>query len=69
MLDPSGMYPDGFHPIKINRSKDFKGTAARYDRTQHGRLCNPFHTDIYYLGNLIRERFIMVLLLNVDLIA
>jgi serine/threonine protein kinase len=106
MLDPSGMYPDGFHPIKINRSKDFKGTAARYDRTQrppryylidfglsrqyssrnvldkplrggdksapehrHGRLCNPFHTDIYYLGNLIRERFIMVLFLDFDLIA
>ena len=34
MLDPSGMYPDGFHPIKINRTKDFKGKAPRYDRTQ-----------------------------------
>ena len=103
MLDPSGMYPDGFHPIKINRTKDFKGKAPRYDRTQRppryylidfglsrqyssrnaldrplrggdksapehqdGRPCNPFHTDIYYLGNLVRERFLKVLLLDVD---
>ena len=104
MLDPSGMYPDGFHPVKINRTRDFKGKAARYDRTQrppryylidfglsrqyssrnaldkplrggdksapehqnqNGRLCNPFHTDIYYLGNLIRERFLKVQFLNV----
>ena len=26
-----------------------------------GRLCNPFHTDINYLGNLIRERFLKVI--------
>src|SRR6266403_3138976 len=106
MLDPSGMYPDGFHPIKINRTKDFKGKAIRYDRTQRppryylidfglsrqyssrevldnplrggdksapehqtGKLCNPFHTDIYYLGNLVRESFMMVLFLNVGLVA
>lgn len=23
-----------------------------------GRRCNPFHTDIYYIGNLIRQEFI-----------
>jgi serine/threonine protein kinase len=23
----------------------------------HGRRCNPFRTDIYYLGNLVREHF------------
>lgn len=100
MLDPSGMYPDGFHPIQINRSRDFKGNAERYDRTQrppryylidfglsrqyssrnalddplrggdksapehqNRRRCNPFHTDIYYLGNLIRERFMRVIML------
>ena len=100
MLDPSGMYPDGFHPIKINRTKDFKGKAPRYDRTQRSpryyfidfgmsrqyssrnaldmplhsgdesafehrnvKLRNPFHADIYYLGNLIRQRFLKVLLL------
>jgi hypothetical protein len=27
---------------------------------QSGRLCNPFHTDIYYLGNLVREEFMRV---------
>ncbi|KAH9954063.1 kinase-like domain-containing protein [Russula dissimulans] len=94
MFDPSGMYPQGFHPAKMNRSRDFKGRAKRYTRTQRppryylidlglsrqytsrdvfdeplrggdrsvpehqdGRLCNPFHTDIYYLGNLVREEF------------
>ena len=104
MLDPSGMYPDGFHPIQIDRSKDFKGNAPRYDRTQRPpryyligfgssrqyssrnvfdfdiplgygdksapehrdrKPCNPFRTDIYHLGNLIRERFLKVLPLNV----
>ena len=33
-LDPSGMYPKGFHPVQLNRSKDFKGRAKRYTRTQ-----------------------------------
>ncbi|KAI0249675.1 kinase-like domain-containing protein [Lactifluus subvellereus] len=94
MFDPSGMYPEGFHPTKINRSRDFKGRAKEYTRTQrstryyligfslscqyssrdvldeplhgddksapehrHGRPCNPFHSDVYYLGNLVREHF------------
>jgi len=102
MLDPSGMYPKGFHPIKINRSRDFKGQPEHYGRTQRppryylidfglscqyssrdvldepirggdksapehklGRLCNPFYTDIYYLGNLIKERFLEVMLFEV----
>ena len=97
MLDPSGMYPNGFHPIQINRRRDFRGRAKRFTRTfrptryylidfglsrryssrnaldqpirggdksapEHrvGNLCNPFHTDIYYLGNLLRERFLKV---------
>jgi hypothetical protein len=25
-----------------------------------GVPCNPFHTDIYYLGNLVRQEFIRV---------
>jgi hypothetical protein len=97
MLDPSRMYPEGFHPVKMDRSRDFKGCAKRHTRTQrparyylidfglsrrydsrdaldeplrggdksapehqHRRACNPFHTDIYYLGNLVREHFINV---------
>ncbi|KAH9045898.1 kinase-like domain-containing protein [Lactarius deliciosus] len=95
MLDPSRMYPDGFHPTQINRRPDFRGRAKRHTRTgrppryyfidfglsreydsrdafdaplrggdrsapehRDGGPCNPFQTDIYYLGNLIREEFI-----------
>jgi hypothetical protein len=101
MLDPSGMYPEGFHPVKIDRSRNFKECAKRYTRTQrptryilidfglsrqyssrdasdeplrggdksapehrHGKPCNPFHTDIYYLGNLVREYFMEVMSLE-----
>jgi len=91
------MYPKGFHPVQLNRSRDFKGRAKRYTRTQRPtryylvdfgssrrynsrnaldeplpvgdnsapeqqleRLCNPFRTDIYDFGNVIRERFLKV---------
>jgi len=94
MFDPSGMYPNGYHPVQVNRSLNFKGRAKCYSRTErppryymidfglsrryssrnalddplrggdksapehgHGERCNPFHTDIYYLGNLVREFF------------
>lgn len=97
MLDPSGIYPKGFHPVQINRRRDFRGRAKRFTRTfrptryylidfglsrryssrnaldqpirggdksapEHRlrNLCNPFYTDIYYLGNLIREGFLKV---------
>lgn len=96
MFDPSGMYPNGYHPSQINRSRSFKGRAKRYTRTDRppryylidfglsrmyrsrivtdvplrggdknapehlrGGRCNPFPTDIYYLGNLVREQFLM----------
>jgi hypothetical protein len=32
-------------------------TAPEHRR---GGQCNPFRTDIYYLGNLIREQFMQV---------
>ena len=34
---------------------------------EHGRgePCNPFHTDIYYLGNLVRECFMKVRLTDI----
>ena len=25
-----------------------------------GRRCNPFHTDIYYIGNFVRQEFMKV---------
>ncbi|KAH9996930.1 kinase-like domain-containing protein [Russula vinacea] len=95
MFDPSEMYPQGFHPTEMDRSRNFKGRAKRYTRTQrppryylidfglsrqylsrraldvplrggdksapeHRNVtrCNPFYTDIYYLGNLVRREFI-----------
>ena len=101
MLDPSNMYPESFHPVKINRStKDFDRKAKRYSRTRRPTRyllidfglsrrydpangppldqplrggdksapehqdrvtpCNPFPTDVYYLGNLVREYYILV---------
>jgi hypothetical protein len=97
MLDPSGMYPNGFHPVKIDLKRNFKGRATAYTRTerppryvlidfglsrqyttrnalddplrggdksapehQSNARCNPFHTDIYYIGNLVRNEFMMV---------
>ena len=94
MFDPSEMYPNGFHPVKIDRKREFRGTAKAYTRTrrppryyfidlglsrrylsrdaldeplrggdklapehQSGRRCNPFHTDIYYIGDVVRQEF------------
>lgn len=98
MLDPSNMFPESFHPVKIGRSKDFRHKAKWYSRTwrptryllidfglsrqydpangpprdrplrggdksapehQDGKTwCDPFPTDVYYLGNLVREHYI-----------
>ena len=97
MLEPSQMFPNGFHPVKIDKNRNFKGKAIAYTRTQRlpryilidfglsrqyqsreitdnplrggdksapehqsRRPSNPFHTDIYYIGNLVRENFTMV---------
>ncbi|EIM87890.1 uncharacterized protein STEHIDRAFT_76526 [Stereum hirsutum FP-91666 SS1] len=96
MMDPTAMYPESFHPIANNRSRDYKRHAKHYTRTQrppryvwidygHARRynpedgpplelpqlagdksppehngpnqdipCDPFATDIYFLGNFIR---------------
>ena len=97
MFDPSKMYPQGYHPTQTDRSRDFKGRAKRYTRTQRPpryylidfglsrqymtrkaldvplrggdksapehripTRCNPFYTDVYYLGNFVRQEFIQV---------
>ncbi|KAI0037676.1 hypothetical protein FA95DRAFT_1684840 [Auriscalpium vulgare] len=49
VLNPSGMYPSSFHPIKMNRSKNFYGFAKSYTRTQH-----PPH---YYLIDFGLSRY------------
>jgi hypothetical protein len=102
MFDPAPMYPDMYHPVKINKRVDFSGTAKHFTRTEHppryylidfgtssryepdqlpvtepvivggdytcpeqqgdkrDKLWDPFHTDIYFIGNLVREEFIEV---------
>ena len=99
MLDPSNMYPESFHPVVTDRSKDFSRKAKAYTRTwcptryllidfghsrrydsskgspldeplrggdksapehKNGTLCDPFPTDVYYLGNLVRENYLQV---------
>ncbi|EIN06243.1 hypothetical protein PUNSTDRAFT_72931 [Punctularia strigosozonata HHB-11173 SS5] len=34
MLDPRNMYPKSFHPAEPNRSRDWRGNALSYTRTQ-----------------------------------
>jgi hypothetical protein len=34
MLDPRSMYPQSFHPAKIERARDLHGAAKHYTRTQ-----------------------------------
>ncbi|KAI0041334.1 hypothetical protein FA95DRAFT_1501637 [Auriscalpium vulgare] len=100
VLDPSGMYLNSFHPVKLNRTKDFHWFAKSYTRTQRPPRYylidfglsryydpargtpvdvavrggdksvpefrdylnkprhNPFPTDIYYIGNMLRTDFI-----------
>ncbi len=100
MLDPSRMYPKSFHPMAVERTRDYRGTAKGRTRTwcrpryflidlglsrqydpangppleiplrggdksapEHRDMetpCNPFPTDVYYLGNLVREDYLQV---------
>ena len=100
MLDPSRMYPKSFHPMVIERARDYRGKAKGHTRTwcrpryflidlglsrqydpvngppveiplrggdksapEHRDMetpCNPFPTDVYYLGNLVREDYMQV---------
>ena len=34
--------------------------SAPEHRSGRRRLCNPFHTDIYYIGNVVRKEFMEV---------
>ncbi|KAH8988761.1 kinase-like domain-containing protein [Lactarius hatsudake] len=98
MFDPTNMYPESFHPVDRERSKDFRRKVKGYSRTQRPTRyllidfglsrrydpaagpplddplrggdksapehqdgttrCNPFPTDVYYLGNLVREDYL-----------
>ncbi|KAJ7167562.1 kinase-like domain-containing protein [Mycena filopes] len=92
MMDATQLYPNGFHPARTDKNKDWKGKAKYSTRTRCNpkyflidfglsrfydpvrgdktvpefqgeglqRLHDPFFTDIYYLGNMIRQEFIDV---------
>ncbi|KIJ43815.1 hypothetical protein M422DRAFT_228875 [Sphaerobolus stellatus SS14] len=98
MMDPSELYPDGFHPLNISQNKDSTGPAKHFTRTQkppryflidfgrsgiydpscttqgtpapgaqtapefrdsNTKLYDPIRTDIYHVGELIRQTFFM----------
>jgi hypothetical protein len=97
MFDPSKMFPKGYHPVRLDKSSDFRGKPQQYSRTEcppryyftdlglscryhsrevqadpppgsrtsapehrPGARYNPFHTDIYDLGNLVQKCFMKV---------
>jgi hypothetical protein len=99
MLDPTLMYPNLYHPIKIHKNKDLKGKAPHFTRTLHppryhfidfglaehfpegshplaeqiwggdktvpefqnsAAPCDPFATDVYYIGNVVRRHLLDV---------
>jgi hypothetical protein len=102
MMDASDMYPDGFHPVAQDKTRDFSRVAKYYTRTHkppkyyfvdsgisrrydpanrpplegpiiggdksvpefQGKKAledsDPFQTDVYYIGNLVRRDFLMV---------
>ena len=112
MMDPTGLFPKGFHPsqpeltadakskVKYIRRSDLKALPRYYfidfglsvqfqdkiearvnpvrggDRTAPEHRAellrsrtphNPFWTDVYYIGNLVREEFLRVSQLFLDL--
>ena len=101
MVDPEPLYPEMFHPIATEKSRDLHGRAQRTTRTrdptryyftdfsnsirfkteaersagpvlgvdskmqapefrQSDEPCDPFLTDIYYLGNMLNREVLEV---------
>ncbi|EMD33657.1 hypothetical protein CERSUDRAFT_159893 [Gelatoporia subvermispora B] len=100
MMDPDPMFPHGFHPRFPDKTRDYRGRAKYYSRTEkptryyfidfghsrryrkedlppqempirggdktvpefqgdgYDRPSNPFPTDVYYIGNLIRTCYL-----------
>ncbi|KAH8107731.1 kinase-like domain-containing protein [Cristinia sonorae] len=98
MMDPRPIYPKMYHPINLDRDRNWKGMAKYFTRTSrpvkyylidlgisrkydHSDVspkelpiiggdktvpefarfdepCDPFQTDVYYIGNVIRTEFL-----------
>jgi hypothetical protein len=100
MYDPSELFPEPYHPVKINLSRDFTHRVTPHNRYKYPptyylidfgisrhypnrsgpvteqiicgldktvpehedplKPCDPFATDVYLIGNLVRQNFIEV---------
>jgi len=98
MMDATPLYPEPYHPVRLNRKRDWSGQARHYTRAQHPvkyyfidfglsrryaqedtaplediivggdksvpefqnsvEPCNPYYTDVYCIGNMIRTEFL-----------
>jgi len=47
-----------YYPSRNVLDEPLRGGDRSAPEHQDGRWCNPFYTDIYYLGNLVRQEFI-----------
>ena len=66
---PPRYYITGFGPSRQYTSRRVWDYPHRYGdesvpEIRHGRTCNPFHTDIYDLGNIVRGCFLRVRLVR-----
>lgn len=99
-MDPTGLFPNSYHPVKTNKSRDFRRPATHLTREQRPpkyyftdfgisrqykpeerpplepiilggdksppehqsglESCDPFPTDVYFLGNVFRSDFVEV---------
>ena len=45
------------YPSRDTLDEPWRGRDDSAPEHQSGRRCNPFHTDIYYIGKLVRKEF------------
>jgi len=97
MMDASPMYPEPYHPVRLDMKRDWTGPVKHFTRTERpvkyyfidfglsrrytaedkdprediiipgdktvpefqgpDEPCNPYHTDVYCMGNLVRTAF------------
>ena len=48
------------YPSRDALDEPLRGGDKSAPEHRSGTRCNPFHTDVYYLGNLVRQEFMRV---------
>jgi len=101
MMDASPMYPEPYHPVRLEMKRDWSGLVKGHTRTERPvkyyfidfglsrhyspedkdpreniiiggdksppefqnptEPCNPYHTDVYCMGNLVRTEFLQTM--------